>query len=282
MHVRFRTPAQLTVSSAPPFSATGTVGGTSLFIQAAKLSGGAPSARSLPDGGTCDNAPTWGVCDASRIAVNEYFVDVPGGAEMLAVHAVSGVAAGGASPVVRSMDDPAVDTTPPANGGVVGASVVRGAQVTFVVASSQQDGMSGSTLTYGIPGGASSRHVVFDAPENAQGASTVTTSATNGRCAITVAAATSGGFTGHPLIFAVSSGANGCTATEDPSAPPASAMPGMPAVGGGGSSAGQGGSVSGGSSGGCSATGSETAWSGAFLLATAGLALARWRARRRY
>ncbi|MGZ3475985.1 MAG: hypothetical protein ACXWUG_18595, partial [Polyangiales bacterium] len=113
---------------------------------------------------------------------------------------------------------------PPQNDGVIGAAVHRGKTMTYVVASASNDGAAGATMTYGTPGDGGARHVVFDAPEDASGKSTVTATAMDGRCVVTITPG--GSFTGHPLMFAVSSAADGCKAVDDPDSPPASAGPG--------------------------------------------------------
>ena len=78
-------------------------------------------------------------------------------------------------------------------------------------------------MTYGVPGASASRHVVFDAPEDADGTSIVTATAKGGRCVVSITAGA--GFTGHPLMFGVSSAADGCKATEDTSVPSGVALP---------------------------------------------------------
>ena len=56
-------------------------------------------------------------------------------------------------------------------------------------------------------------HVVFDAPEDANGKSLVSVSASGGRCVVVVTAGE--GYQGHPLVFDVAAAAAGCTATEE-------------------------------------------------------------------
>ena len=102
----------------------------------------------------------------------------------------------------------------------------RGGKQSYVVASSAVGRRAPATMSYGVPGERRSRHVVFDAPEDASGKSTVSATAQNGRCVVTITAGA--GFTGHPLIFDVADAAGGCAVTEGVDAPPA------PVPGGGG------------------------------------------------
>jgi uncharacterized protein (TIGR03382 family) len=227
------------------------VGASKAIITATKLSGGAGAVKAVPGNGTCDNSPTFGQCTSARFAVSEYTVDVPG-PTMLAVHVIDGTGGSDAAPSAKDIGDPSIDANPPQNGGVVGAAVQRGSTQTYVVASSAKDGVVSGSLTYGVPGSASSRHVVFDAPEAADGTSQVTATSANGRCTVTIAAGGGGGFAGHPLIFSLG---NACTPSEDKGAPPGGVGPGQgapggPATGGTGGTAGASANGSG-SSGGC-------------------------------
>jgi MYXO-CTERM domain-containing protein len=110
-------------------------------------------------------------------------------------------------------------------------------------------------MTYGVPATAPSRHVVFDAPENAGGQSVVTATAQGDRCVISITAGA--GFAGHPLMFEVASSADACTVTESTDVapgepPPGGGVGGAANNGGAGNTAGSGGSGgSGKSDGGC-------------------------------
>ena len=103
-----------------------------------------------------------------------------------------------------------------------------------------------ATLTYGVPGGNPSRHVVFDAPADTMTRTTVTAVADGDRRVVTLTAGA--GVTGAPAIFTLATAAAGCTVSEDADVPPGSASPGSGGFekppGGGGP--GGGGSVSGG------------------------------------
>ena len=290
LHLRFRTQAKLTLSASAPFTASGIVGASQAVIHATKLSSGTPKVRSVAGAQSgCDNAPTWGVCDAARFDVDEYSVDVAGPL-MLAVHVIDGLGSSDAMPTAVDLADPTIDTTPPENTGVVGAALVRGGAASYVVASSGKDGaVTGGTLTYGVPGSGASRHVVFDAPEDGSGASSVATKVSNGRCVVSITAGGSGAFAGHPLIFTLASASSGCSVNEDKGAPPAGVDPGSgspsgaPGAGpdGGAGNADNGGDGSGGC--GCEAAGvGNVAWkSSAMGMAIAAGALATRRRRRR-
>jgi len=206
--------------------ARGTVGGSSLAIHPVMISGGTPSIRSPPVG-SCSLTCSYpcGACTAARFAVDEYSLKVPG-TWAVAIHVIDGLASTEAPAEVGSLNDDNFDPAPKQNAGVIGAAVYRGTKQNYVVASSAQDGTSPTTLTYGVPGASAARHVVFDAPEQADGQSTVTAAAQAGRCVITITAGA--GFTGHPLMFSVSTAADGCKLSED-----TNVQPGEPPPGGG-------------------------------------------------
>jgi hypothetical protein len=234
MHVRFRTTANLALSSSAPYVANGGVGGSALFIHAVKLSDGAPQLRKVVGNGTCDGIP-YGKCEASRFPVTEYFVDVPG-PNPVAIHVMDGLGPSDQGPIVAAMNDSSIEATPGQNDAVVGALVRRGGLATFVVASSGKDGIAGASMTYVVPGDAASRQVVFDAPEDASGKSSVTTASKDGHCTITINAAKPGAgvaFEGHPLMFGVSKASDGCKTTEDVAVAPGSVVGGGGAAGNG-------------------------------------------------
>ena len=229
--------------------ASGTVGGSDVVIHGVQLSG-AMAAITQPPVNDCTltcNYPC-GQCDDARFAVDDYKVKVPG-PWAVAIHVIDGLATGDAAATVGSMNDSITDPAPQQNAGVIGASVLRSGQQSYVVASSAMLGASGTTMTYGVPGSTASRHVVYDAPEDANGKSNVTATAQGGRCVLTITAGA--GFAGHPLMFDLSSAANGCKLTEEVDVPS-----GMPPTGGGvdagpgGSGSGTGGSGSSGTGGG--------------------------------
>jgi hypothetical protein len=238
-------------------AAKGTVGSSQVVIHTVTLSGGTPAIVKPPiDNGNCYD----GTCTTTRFPTDEYSVKVPG-PWAVAIHAIDGLGAGEAPATVGSLTnatyDPAGD-----NGAILGAAVYRASTQSYVVASSAKDGAVASTLQYSVPGGSAARHVVFDAPEDGSGQSTVTTAVQGGRCVITIAAGA--GFAGHPLIFAVSSAADGCTAQEDTGVdggqpPPPVGVDGGTAGGvDSGTAGGVDGSTGGGSSGGVRSDGGTT------------------------
>ncbi len=212
-HLRFRSPAQLALSGKV---AEGTVGASRVAIHQVKVSGGAAAIRSYAPVDDCESGP-FGACTNARVKVSEYALELPG-PRALAIHAIDALS--GSEPASESLslnDDPA-------NDGVVGATVRRGKTLTVVVASSANDGAHGATMSYGFAASMPSRHVVFDAPEDAGGKSKLVASAAGGRCVVTI---TAGGSTvGHPLMFTVSPADGGCTITEEVDAAPGAIGPG--------------------------------------------------------
>lgn len=230
--------------------ASGTVGGSTLAIHAASLSGGTPAVSKPPVGGcTLSCSFPCGACTAARFAVDAYTVAVPGPYAQ-ALHVIDGLAAGESAALVGSLNDDDFDPAPKQNAAVIGAAVYRASKQSYVVASAAQDGASPNPMTYGVPGGSAGRHIVYDAPEASDGTSTVTAAAAGGRCVVTVTPGGGAGLTGHPLMFQVATAANGCGVTEDTNIPP-----GMPPPGGGGSSGGSTGSGGAGPTGGGGAGG---------------------------
>jgi len=193
--------------------ALGASGGSQVAIHPVLLSGGSPVV-SQPEVGNCSVSCSYpcAACDAARFPVDEYAVSVPG-PWAVAVHVIDGLATADAPATVGSMNDDATDPAPKANCGVLGAAVLRAGKQSYVVASSARQGALAATMTYAVPGGAASRHVVFDAPEDANGKSLVSVSASGGRCVVVVTAGE--GYQGHPLVFDVAAAAAGCTATEE-------------------------------------------------------------------
>ena len=256
--------------------ASGAVGGSEVAIHAVSLSGGTPRV-SQPSVGSCNLTCDYpcGKCDAARIAVDKYNVDVPG-PWAVAVHVIDALAAGEAQATTGSLNDDTYDPPPKQNAGVLGAAVYRANKQTFVVASSGQDGATGATLAYGIPAKAASRHVVFDAPEDPSGKSMVTAVVQGDRCVLTIAAGP--GFTGHPVMFTVGPAAGGCTLTEA-----TDVVPGAPPPGGGtpptGAAAAPG---AGGDSGGCGCTTPRTTSNSLFAVGAAAILAAAIGLRRRF
>jgi hypothetical protein len=217
--------------------ATGTVGGSKVVVHGISL-GGATPAIIRPSTAYC--TATRGACTNTRFPVDKYTLKVPG-PYAVAIHAIDGLDAGEDAALTGSINDDNFDPPPKQNDGVIGAAVYRDSKQSFVVASSAQDGASPPTMTYGVPGGAASRHVVFDAPEDGAGKSVVTAAAAGDRCTISITAGD--GFPGRPLVFVVSTAAEGCTVTDDGDVPVGGIPPGggvTPGGNGGGGSGGGG------------------------------------------
>jgi hypothetical protein len=244
MYVNFHanTGGQMTMANGV---ASGTVGGSRVVIHPVHLSGGTPAitapAAISTDYGSCPGNYPNGPCNDARFAVDIYALQVPG-PHATAVHVIDALGTSESPADVHALGDSTIDPGAQ-NGGVIGAAVTRGKR-SYVVASSAPDGAAGATLTYGVPGDAAARHIVFDAPEAADGTSHVATAVVSGRCVVTITAGTGGGFAGHPLMFGVDSAQNACAATDGADAP--SAMPPM----GGGPSGGSDGGTPGGGGGG--------------------------------
>jgi MYXO-CTERM domain-containing protein len=280
MYVRFHANSAGTLQLSGSL-ATGTVGSSSVAIHQVLASGGAASVTQ-PAVGDCYSGP-FGACVAVRFPVDSYALDVPG-PYAVAIHVIDGLGASEAPATVGSLNDDAYDPAPKQNAAVIGAAVYRDSKQSYVVASSAQDGLSTATMTYGVPGTSPSRHVVFDAPENADGSSVVTAVSQGDRCAISI---TSGaGFTGHPLMFEVASAADECTVTESTDVapggpPPGGGVGGNANSGGAGPTAGAGGATNGKDDGGCGCR-AAPANSGAAFGGVAALLLFAVRRRRRH
>jgi hypothetical protein len=250
MYVQFHVNTAGTLKQQGGF-ALGGAGSSQVAIHSVALSGGTP-AITQPPLGDCKlscSSPC-GKCDAARFAVDEYAVRIPG-PNALAIHVIDGLGASEQPATVGSLNDDNYDPAPKQNGGVIGAAIYRTSIQSYVVASSAQDGAAGTTMAYSVPGGSPSRHIVFDAPEDASGRSAVTAVAQADRCAISL---TSGaGFAGHPVMFQVSSAADGCTVKENTNVAPGSPPPGggvVPNQGGAGGTGGAGGEGGAGGAGG--------------------------------
>jgi hypothetical protein len=258
--------------------ASGTVGGSQVVIHAVQAAGGTPVITQPPV--KDDYNYPCGKCSQGRFAVDNYGVTVPG-PWAVAIHVIDGLAAGEAVPAVGSLGDDNYDPAPKQNGAVIGAAIYRASKQTYVLAASAVQGQAPSPLTYGVPGGGPSRHVVFDAPEQADGQSAVTATASGGRCAIAITAGP--GFAGRPLMFSVGAAVDGCQVSEDTDVPPGVEPPGggvTPVGGSGGGTGGSEGNGGGGSSGsaggkssGCGCAVGGPAGAGEATLALLGLCL---------
>ena len=242
LYVNFHTNTAGTLKLAGT-AATGTVGASQVVIHSVLLSGGTPAITKPPVNDDYDYP--CGACSQGRFAVDNYGVTVPG-PWAIAVHVIDGLAAGGSTATVGSLNDDTFNPAPKQNTGVLEAAVYRDSKQSYVVASSAQPGTAGAEMSYGVPGGSAARHIVFDAPEQADGQSAVAAAAQAGRCVLTISAGP--GFAGHPLMFTVTTAAEGCAVSEDTNVPPGAAPPGggVGAGGAGGNSGQAGGGVTGG------------------------------------
>lgn len=255
MYLNFHTNTQGTLHVESSGIVVGSVGSSGIAIHPVLTSGGTSSVVQPPVGGCPESAQglcsfPCGKCSAARFAVDNYKLRVPG-EWAVAIHVIDGLDAAEQPAQVGSLNDDDFDPEPKRNAGVIGAAVYRGYKQTFVAASSGQDGATGPTLTYAVPGGSAARHIMYDAPEAADATSSVTAAADSGRCAITIQAGAGSGVIGRPLMFQVAPAAEGCTVKANTDVPPADAPPG----GGVGGSTGNGGDAGNGGIGASAGTG---------------------------
>ena len=191
----------------------GTVGSSQVVIHPVQTSGATPAVQQPPVG-DCSLSCSYpcGACDTARFAVDEYRLVIPG-TWAVAIHVIDGIGASEQPAVVDSINSSTIDPGS-TNHGVLGASVFRSTKQSYVVASSAQDGVSPSTMTYSVPGTSPGRHIVYDAPEASDGSSMITASVQSGRCVISITAGSGGGYTGHPLMFQVGAASGGCQTTD--------------------------------------------------------------------
>lgn len=234
-------------------TATGTVGASKVVIHGVALTGAATITQ--PPVKDTYSYPC-GPCINARFANDYYQVKIPG-PQARAIHVIDGIGASESPADVGSLNDDNYDPAPKQNSAVIGAAVYRTQKQNYVVASSAPRGASGASLSYGVPAQSASRHVVFDAPEQSDGQSKVTSAVQGTRCVVTITAGT--GFAGHPLMFTLSSAANGCTLAQDADVPSGEPPPGGGVAGNGGTSAagGSGNANGGNTNGGAGGTGAS-------------------------
>jgi hypothetical protein len=221
MYVQFHADSPTMTGDGGTATATSTVGGSKVVIHLVKDGGATPTVRNLPAGAPCTGSYPYGPCERLRRAAGKYLLH-PMGPWTSTVHVIDGLASGDSPATVGSLNDDTNDPAPKYNGGVIGTSVLRSGQRSYVVASSAVEGATGSTMSYRTPGGSPGRHVVFDAPEAGDGTSSVAASAASGSCVLTITAGSSGGMKGRPLVFDVASADSGCSVTSHVDVPPAS------------------------------------------------------------
>ncbi len=241
MYLNFHTNTGGALALSGP-GAVGAVGGSKVVIHPVLRAGACPTISRSAVKDTYEYP--CGSCTNARFAVDDYALKVAG-PWAVAIHVIDGLGAAEAPAQVGSLNDDDYDPAPKQNGGVVGAAVYRWSRQSYVVASSGLDGqVAGGTMTYAVPGGSASRHVVFDAPEDGSGRSLVSATASSGRCVVSITAGA--GFAGRPLLFSVGTAVGGCALAED-----ANVVPGDPPPGTGASPIS--GCSSGNAGGGCSA-----------------------------
>jgi hypothetical protein len=197
MHLRFRTPGQLTLDDKG--IGTTTVGATKLAISSITRSAPGTTAIGTPRATSCykEQELPKGQCDAARVPVTDYRVQVPGPTPA-AVHLLTATGA----------QAPATIATPIAGKGWAGVKV-SGLRDAVVVWRTHRDG----ALDYSAPPGT---HVILDPPDvNAD----VTAKRDGNGCAVHV---TGGGkLPARPLVISVDAA---CSIKLDAEAPAASAI----------------------------------------------------------
>ncbi|HXU02420.1 MAG TPA: hypothetical protein VN903_15755, partial [Polyangia bacterium] len=199
-YLRFRTPATLATEGG---IARGKVGASALAIHLVSAKPQtAPDIHAIPRTPECAGE-VFGACAGARFPVGEYAMKLTG-PEVLAVHVLDALGA----------DEPPARVAPIGD-GLVGASVARGKQQTFVV--EPADAAAPDRLSYAVPGAVASRHVVFDAPADDAGRTQVVADAKGDQCALTLVAAQGGdrAMLATPAIFTVGAAAAGCTVAAD-------------------------------------------------------------------
>lgn len=194
MHLRFRTPGKLALAGSV---ATASVGSTKLVVSSVTRSAAGTTAIATSHAKDCWKQGTpKGQCDAARVAVTDYRVQIPGPSPV-GVHLL-GVTGAGATPAAA---------TSLAGTGWAGVRVT-GVRDAVVVWRTRGNG----TLAYSAPTGT---HVVLDPPDSMVD---VTAKPDGTGCAVRV---TGGGkVQALPLVFALDST---CNVTLDAEAPAASA-----------------------------------------------------------
>jgi hypothetical protein len=228
MHLNFHTNTGGTLALTGAMAA-GIVGASKVVIHSVTRSGGTPSIVRPPVANRYEYP--CGDCLNTRFPVDDYALDIPG-PWAVAVHVIDALPAKESPALVGSVNDDAYDPAPKQNTDVLGAAVSRGSTLSFVIASNRPDGRAGATMKYQVPGASPTRHVVFDAPETADGLSAISTAARGRRCIVTITPGA--GLAGRPLIFSLSGAQEGCTVTADapaaPAAPPTSSSRGASAA----------------------------------------------------
>jgi hypothetical protein len=222
LHLRVRSPSNLALSGN---AATATIGASSLTIQKLWATSGSPSVRDMPLSPEC-SSDNRGTCDISRLpSGQEYRLDVSG-PNAAAIHVVDAQAAGASPPANQLLS----------GAGYRGVLLGQPGAHVAVILDDGVDGTPRTSLTYRVPAGAGTTHVVVDAPSDANGLSDVASRLDGSDCVVTVTqhAKATGGFDGHGLVVRLTSN---CSSAEDGAVPPIDTG----STGGTGSTAGTGG-----------------------------------------
>jgi hypothetical protein len=180
----------------------------------------------MPLGPEC-SSDNRGTCDASRLpSGQEYRLDVSG-PDAAAIHVVDAQAAGAPLRPARLLS----------GAGYRGVLLERSGETVAVILDDGFDGAPRSSLSYRVPRGSASTHVVLDAPTDANGLSDVASRVDGADCLVVVTprVGSSDGSDGRGLVVRLT---RDCAGTESQGGPPTE--PG----GAGGSEAGSGGSAS--------------------------------------
>lgn len=206
MFLRFRTPGKLALDArADPVIATATIGATRLAIANVAHSSGTPTIGTT-DAKDCFAAGTVrGRCDAARIPVTDYRLEL-GGPRPRAAHAISVVGAAAAP----------AKTSPITGTGYAGVYVggVRDGVVVWRTPGRARD------LGYSAPAGPAVVHVILGAAERT---AAITARPDGDRCAVTVA--TGGAVPARPAVITLDAH---CAVTLDPEAPMAAKIAAKP------------------------------------------------------
>ncbi|TMQ03654.1 MAG: hypothetical protein E6J91_46270 [Deltaproteobacteria bacterium] len=198
MHLRFRVPGAPGGLRLDGDVAAQTIGATRLAIAGVARSSGRPAiARTRLKDCFADDIPK-GQCDAARLSVNDLHLDLDG-PEPSAVHVISAVAAGGASP--RS--------APLSGDGWAGVQI-QGPRDAIVVWPTRK----ALPLAYRAPKAAAMTHVILDPHDHLA----ITARPDGDGCGVSVAP--DGPIAGRPAIVVVD---DACRVTVDPPVPSAAA-----------------------------------------------------------
>jgi MYXO-CTERM domain-containing protein len=197
MYLRFRVPGTQLALAPSGDVATATLGQARLAIAGAQRSAGRPRLVASTDQ-ACTKLTLWGHCEAARIAVTDYRLEIAGPAPR-AVHAIAATAEPAPPPALLGDD------------GWQGVRVTaaRDAVVVWPV-------RPGAALRYRAPRGGAVTHVVLDPPA-AGGAARITARLDGDACAVEVAAGEDAGAV--PVVPVIIALDDACAITADAERP---------------------------------------------------------------